>query len=82
MDVKSAVSAFSKLDNPIDETSIKDCYCLGKYDAQASRPRPVLAKFLRYSDASNLLNSKSKLSKLVYVKPDLPLKKELWNLCY
>jgi len=71
MDVKSAISAFSKLDNPIDETSIKDCYHLGKYNAQASCPRPVLVKLLRYSDASNLLNCKSKLSKPVYVKPDL-----------
>ena len=71
MDVKSAVSVFSKLEDPIDGNSIKDCYRLGKYNAQASRPRPLLIKFLRYSDASNLLNSKSKLSKPIYVKPDL-----------
>ena len=34
-------------------------------------PDQYVVKFLRYSDASNLLNSKSKLSNLVYVKPDL-----------
>jgi len=72
MDVKSVISAFSTLDSPpIDENSIKDCYCLGKYNAQASRPRPILVKFLRYADASNILNNKTKLSKSVYVKPDL-----------
>jgi len=71
MDVKSAVSVFSKLEDPIDGNSIKDCYRLGKYNTQASRPRPLLIKFLRYSDASNLLNGKSKLSKPIYVKPDL-----------
>jgi len=72
MDVKSVISAFSKLDNPpIDESSIKDCYRLGKYNAQASRPRPILVKFLRYTDASNILNNKTKLSKPVYAKPDL-----------
>ena len=72
MDVKSVISAFSKLDSPpIDESSIKDCYRLGKYNAQASRPRPILVKFLRYTDASTILNNKTKLSKPVYVKPDL-----------
>jgi len=71
MDVKSTVSVFSKLEDPIDGNSIKGCYRLGKYNAQASHPRPLLIKFLRYSDAFNLLNSKSKLSKPIYVKPDL-----------
>ena len=72
MDVKRVISAFSKLESPpIDESSIKDCYRLGKYNAQANRPRPVLVKFLRYTDASNINNNKSKLSKPVFVKPDL-----------
>ena len=71
IDIHSATSAFSKLDNPIDGSAIKDCYRLGKYNAQASRPRPLLVKFIRYSDASHLLNSRSKLSKPIYVKPDL-----------
>ena len=68
MDVKSVISAFSKLESPlIDENSIKDCYCLGKFNSQANKPRPVLVKFLRYTDASNILNNKSKLSKPVFV---------------
>ena len=74
MDVKSVIviSAFSKLESPpIDESSIKDCYRLGKYNPEANRPRPVLVKFLRYTDASSILNSKSKFSKPVFVKPDL-----------
>ena len=72
MDVKRVISAFSKLESPpIGESSIKDCYLLGKYNAQANRPRPVLVKFLRYTDASNIINNKSKLSKPVFVKPDL-----------
>ena len=71
LDVKSIISTFSKLENPINENSIKDCYRLGKYNAQASHPRPVLVKFLRYTDASNILSNKSKLSKPVFVKPDL-----------
>ena len=43
-DVDSVLSALKDLDNPIDASSIKDCYCLGKYKAQASKPRPVLVK--------------------------------------
>ena len=36
MDVNSVISVFSNLESPpIDETSIKDCYRLGKYNAQA-----------------------------------------------
>ena len=67
MDVKSVTSAFSKLESPpIDESSIKDCYGLGKYNPEANRPRPVLVKFLRYADASSILNGKSKLSKPVF----------------
>ena len=72
MDGKSVISAFSKLEIPlIDESSIKDCYRLGKYNPEANRLRPVLVKFLRYTDAFSILNSKSKLSKPVFVKPDL-----------
>ena len=71
MDVKNVISFFSKLESPVSESSIKDCYRLGKYSAEANRPRPILVKFLRYTDVSNILYSKSKLSKPVYVKPDL-----------
>ena len=72
MDVKNVTSAFSKLESPpIDESSIKDCYRLGKYNPEVNRPRPVLVKFLRYADASSILNGKSKLTKPVFVKPDL-----------
>ena len=71
MDIKSATSAFSNLESPIDGSSIKDCYHLGQYNAQGSCPKPLLVIFIRYTDASNLLNSKSKLSKPIHVKPDL-----------
>ena len=70
-DVDSILSALKDLDSPIDANSIKDCYRLGKYSPQACKPRPVLVKFLRYTDASNVLGNKSKLSPLVFVKPDL-----------
>ena len=70
-DVDSVLSALKDLDSPIDANSIKDCYRLGKYSPQAGKPRPVLVKFLRYTDASNVLGNKTKLSPLVFVKPDL-----------
>ena len=37
-DVDSVLSALKKLENPLDASSIKDCYRLGKYNAQASKP--------------------------------------------
>ena len=65
-DVDSVLSALKDLENPIDASSIKDCYHLGKYKAQASKPRPVLVKFLRYTDASNVLGNKSGLPSSLY----------------
>ena len=59
------------LENPIDASSIKGCYRLGKYNAQAGKPRLVLVKFLRYTDASNILGNKNQLSPSVFIKPDL-----------
>ena len=70
-DVDSVLSALKNLENPIDANSVKYCYRLGKYNAQVDKPRPVLVKFLRYTDVSNILGNKSKLSPLVFVKPDL-----------
>ena len=70
-DFDSVLSALKNLEKPIDANSIKYCYRLGKYNAQADKPRPVLVKFLRYKDVSNILGNKSKLSPLVFVKPDL-----------
>ena len=73
-DVDSVLSALKDLENSIDANSIKDCYHLGKYKAQASKPRSVLVKFLRYTDASNVLGNKSQLSPPVFIKPDLTAK--------
>jgi len=82
MDVKSVISAFSSLEpqlmkapsRTINESSIKDCYRLGKYNAQANRPRPVPVKLLCYTDASYILNNGTKQ----YMgNPTLKLRREL-----
>ena len=57
-DLKHVVSVMSKVDNTISSESIKDCYCLGKFNPNQSLPRPVLVKFIRVSDVSSILSKK------------------------
>ena len=70
-DIKNVLSAFSVTDTQINANCIKYCHHLGKYNAQSDRPRPLLVKFLRYTDASNIIRNKTKLASQIYVKPDL-----------
>ncbi len=57
-DLKHVVSVMSKVDNTISSESIKDCYCLGKFNPNQSLPRPVLVKFIWVSDVSSILSKK------------------------
>lgn len=88
-DLNQVVSVLSKVDATIDQQSIKDCYRLGKFSPNQNLPRPVLVKFIRISDVSNILSRKGDLSRPFSIKPDLSpeerhrdslLLKERWRL--
>ena len=88
-DLSSAAEVFSEVDNTIQGQSIKDCFRLGKFSAEARRPRPILVKFIRSADASSILSKRGSLRQPLFVKPDLSraervidslLMKERWNL--
>ena len=49
-DLTSVVSVFSALDSSIQSQSVRDCYRLGKFFPGASRPRPLLVKFVRAAE--------------------------------
>ena len=49
-DLTSVVRVFSALDSSIQSQSVRDCYRLGKFNRGASRPRPILVKFVRAAD--------------------------------
>ena len=57
-ELNKAMPAFSDLDLSIDPKSIKDIYRLGKSSTENNKPRSLLVKFIRVSDASAVLSSK------------------------
>lgn len=88
-DLTSVVSVFSALDSSIQSQSVRDCYRLGKFSSGASRPRPLLVKFVRAADVSKIFARKKSLSNPFFVKPDLSqaervrhstLMQERWHL--
>ena len=89
LDLSNAVSVLSTLESSCQSQSICDCYRLGKYSPHGTRPRPLLVKFVRAIDASNILSKKGKLTRPYLIKPDMTqeqrkiesvLLKERWNL--
>jgi len=88
-DVQNIASAFEEAELPINTDSVRDHFRLGKYKTDAERPRPILIKFLRSTDASLALSKSSSFKSPVRIKPDLTpeerkienyLLKERWSL--
>ena len=46
-DLENITNAFGNADLPIEASSIRDCFRLGKYKPNASRPRPIAHKVLK-----------------------------------
>lgn len=88
-DLTSVVSVLSGLDKSIQSQSIKDIFRLGKFSHNQKHPRPLLVKFIRAVDVSNVLSKRGLLNHPVFIKPDLSpeerqrdsiLLKERWAL--
>ena len=88
-DLANVVTIFSNLESSIQPQSIKDLFRLGKFNSNASRPRPILVKFVSIADVFAILSKKRSLSSPYSIKPDRPLKDRLlesiimherWNL--
>ena len=89
-DFGEITSFLLKVDSSIQPQSIKDIqYTLGKYHHERPRPRPILVKFLRSADVSNVLAKRSLIQPPYSVKPYLSkeeqrcesaLLKERWSL--
>ena len=87
--LSSIVNTLSTLDSSIVPQSIRDCYRLGKFSPEASRPRPILIKFIRIAVVSGILSKRRNLNQPYSIKPDMSpnehrhesiLLKERWNL--
>ena len=88
-DLENITSAFCNAALPIEASSIRDCFQLGKYKLNAPRPRPILIKFLRSTDATMALSKVGLFKAPINIKPDLTreerdiesfLLKERWSL--
>ena len=87
----SVVAVFSALDSTIQAHSIKECYCLGRFDPKHNntKPRPILVHFVRMADVSSVLAKRGSLKRPYFIKPFMSteqrkiesiLLKERWNL--
>ena len=76
-DLASVVSVLSTIDSNIQPQSIKDCYWLGKFSPQETRPRPILVRMIRISDVSKILSKKRLLSRPYSIKPDMSWEQRL-----
>ena len=75
-DIKAFHDALVSASIQIEPSAIKDCFRLGQYKSGSDHPRPLLIKFLRSTDATYLLTSKTQLKHPIYIKPDVtPLEK-------
>ena len=88
-DVEHVLKSLSEIDDEIRSSAFKDIYRLGKFADNRTKPRPLLVKFLRSIDASNVLRNKTKLKPGIFLKPDMSaeerakeslLLKERWSL--
>ena len=87
-DLDNVASVLSSIVPSIQSQSIKDSLRLGKFNS-SSRPRPILVKFIRSVDVTNILANRWSLFPPYSLKPDLSpterlkesiLLKERWKL--
>ena len=90
-DLNATSTIINKLDDEIQPMSIRDCFWLGKYKANAPRPRPILIKLKqnRAMDAASILSKCNQLPDDISIKPDMTkqeqqieaiLLKERWSI--
>ena len=90
-DLESVVSVFATIDSTFQAQALKDCFRLGKYNPAHDKPRPILVKFVKIADVSNiiLLSKKRNLHQPYFIKPDMSreqrkqetvLMRKRWNL--
>ena len=70
-DLNSVADVLHSVDPDFVKQSIQDCFRLGKFKENASRPRSVLIKFHCSLDAMSILSTKSSLPNGIILKPDM-----------
>ena len=71
-DLGKILNTISSIDSSFTAASFKDFHRLGKFRQNASKPRPILVKFLRMFDATLVLSNRASIkSSQISIKPDL-----------
>ena len=70
-DMETMIQIFNSINVRVDPTHILDCFQLGKFKSQQTRPRPILVKLQRSIDANTILANESSLSSPLFIKPDM-----------
>ena len=72
-DLECAGEILSSIDSLVTVNTICDCFRLGKYKENHSRPRPLLVKLSRPSDVQSILMGRKNLASRpgIGIKPDL-----------
>jgi hypothetical protein len=70
-DLESVTNILTNADSNFNPLSISDHFRLGKYHTDHSRPRPILIKLIRSSDARLLLSNWRSIPSQYKIKPDL-----------
>ena len=87
--MESVSEIFSRIKVQVNPSQILDCYRLGKFKFQQTRPRLILVKLQRTIDVSAILANRWSLSSPFFIKPDMSpnerttestLLKERWSL--
>lgn len=80
-DINKVSDVFSSVDASIDSRAVKDLFRLGGFKSNMSRPRPILVKFVRCSDAHSILSKVRELSPPYSIKPDRSLSERKKDKC-
>ena len=70
-DLETIVSVFAAIDSTFQAQALKNCFRIGKYKPAHDKQRPILVKFVRIADVSNILSKKRNLHQPCFVKPDM-----------
>ena len=62
-DLNESLSILSIMNNEINPQSVRDCFRLGKFRTQSTRPRPILVKLNRAVDVTTVLSNRAQTPK-------------------
>ena len=70
-DTENITKLFEKINSDFCSATLRDCFRLGHYKKDQTRPQPILVKLNRTVDVANILSNRAKYPNEINIKPDL-----------